>query len=128
MYILNLEDNVFKHNDIFKAISTCGCGKPDIEWVRNLEEGLERIQEQIAQKKPYDLIITDMWYPKRAGGSDHDSGEELIKTVQDNGWNIPIILCSSVNYRFPGILGAVHYSKNEDWEQELVALIKQLCQ
>lgn len=69
---------------------------------------------QYSWVKPYDLIITDMWYPEKPGGRDTDSGEALIKEVKERGWGIPIILCSSVNYHFPGILGSVHYSENED--------------
>lgn len=126
MYILNLEDNVFKHHDICKAVERGSFANLKIECVGNLADGLSKIEEAINQEKPYDLIITDMWYPEKPGGSDNDSGEALIKVVKERGWDIPIILCSSVNYRFPGILGSVHYSENEDWESEIVKLIKKL--
>ena len=67
-----------------------------------------------------------MWYPEYSGGQEAESGEKLINTVKENRWNIPIILCSSVNYRFPEILGSVHYSENEDWENILIQLVKQI--
>lgn len=126
MYILNLEDNVFKHHDICKAVERGYFANLKIDCVGNLADGLSKIEEAINQEKPYDLIITDMWYPEKPGGSDNDSGDALIKEVKERGWDIPIILCSSVNYRFPGILGSVHYSENEDWESEIVKLIKKL--
>lgn len=126
MRILNLEDNVFKHHDICKAIERGSFANLKIDCVGNLADGISKIEEAIDQEKPYDLIITDMWYPEKPGGSDNDSGEVLIKEVKEKGWDIPIILCSSVNYRFPGIFGSVHYSENEDWETELVKLIKKL--
>lgn len=124
MYILNLEDNIYKHYDICKALRNGGLGKIDIECVGNLEDGIRRIKEQIDLAKPYDLIITDMWYPERPGEKDTESGEILIKKVKDNGWDIPIILCSSVMYRYKEILGSVHYSEKEDWENELTEMIK----
>lgn len=123
MYILNLEDDVYKHHAICKALRNGGLGILKIDCARSLEEGLELIRDN-QQNQPYDLIITDMWYPEKAGGECIDSGEKLIKTVNDNEWNIPIILCSSVSYRYSGILGVVHYSEKEDWEKELVMLIK----
>lgn len=50
----------------------------------------------------------------------------MIKEVRERGWDVPIILCSSVNYCYPGILGSIHYSEKEDWETELVKLIRKL--
>ena len=126
MRVLNLEDNVYKHNDICKVLNNGEFGEVNIECARNLEEGLEKIEEQNSKEASYDLIITDMWYPQKAHEEDTNSGEILINKAIDRGWNIPIILCSSVRYRIPGILGSVHYSKNEDWENELVTLIKKL--
>ena len=124
MYILNLEDNVYKHSDIKTALKSAGISNLEIDFVRNLEDGLWKIEEQSKANKAYDLIITDMWYPKEAGGEDEASGELLIARVREEKLNIPIILCSSVRYDFPGIVGTVHYGPNGDWESELVRLVK----
>ena len=32
--------------------------------------------------------------------------------------DIPVILCSSINYRIPKILGTVHYANHTDWEND----------
>ena len=92
-----------KHHDICKAVERGSLANLKIDCVGNLADGISKIEEAINQEKPYDLIITDMWYPAKPGGSDNDSGEALIKEVKERGWDIPIILCSSVNYRFPGV-------------------------
>lgn len=126
MYILNLEDNVFKHHDICKAIERGSFQNLRIDHVGNLKDGIERIKEQNEIEKPYDLIITDMWYPEMSGGGDSASGEKLIQIVNEQGLDIPVILCSSVKYRFPQILGSVHYAENEEWETEIIDLIKKL--
>ena len=126
MFVLNIEDDVYKHHDICKALRNGGLSELRIELEGNLSDGIKKIREQNALGKPYDLIITDMWYPEYSGGQEAESGEKLINVVKENGWNIPIILCSSVNYRFSDILGSVHYSENEDWENILIQLVKQI--
>ena len=126
MFVLNIEDDIYKHHDICKALRNDGLSELRIDLEGNLSDGIKKIREQNALGKPYDLIITDMWYPEYSGGQEAESGEKLINTVKENRWNIPIILCSSVNYRFPEILGSVHYSENEDWENILIQLVKQI--
>ena len=126
MYILNLEDDVCKHHKICTALKNGGLGIVTIARAKNLEDGIELIKTKNQQNQPYDLIITDMWYPEKDGGEEIKSGEKLIQTVKDNGWNIPIILCSSVSYRIPEILGVVHYSENGKWETSMTSLIKNL--
>lgn len=127
MYVLNLEDNAFKQSAIEAAVKGAGPKDLRIDCVDNLEDGLKMIREHKESGDPYDLIITDMWYPEYSCGSDSKSGEKLIETVKNNGWNIPVILCSSQNYKYPGILGSVHYTENGDWEYEMAQLVKQLC-
>lgn len=126
MNILHIEDDICKHYNICKVIERGVGAALRIDCVGNLVEGLEKIEESIEQGNPYDVIITDMWYPKKAGGKEEESGEELIRVAKEKSWNIPIILCSSLNYHFPEILGSVHYSKKEDWESKIVDLIKRI--
>ena len=65
MRVLNIEDDTFKHNDICKALS--GCGIKDVEWSNNLADGWKEIKNSIDSNNPYDLIITDMYYPGEPG-------------------------------------------------------------
>ena len=95
MRVLNIEDDTFKHNDICKALS--GCGIKDIEWSNNLAEGWKQIKNSIDSNNPYDLIITDMYYPGEPGGREEQSGDVLIDRVIKNKITIPVILCSSVS-------------------------------
>ncbi len=126
MHILNIEDDVFKHHDICEALKRGGFADLRIDCKGNLVDAIEQIEEHNNAGKPYDLIITDMWYPESAGGREVESGEKLINISKEKGWNIPIILCSSVNYAYPGILGSVYYSENEDWENKIVRLAKKV--
>lgn len=126
MLILNIEDDVFKHHNIRKALKSGGFADLHIDCKGNLKDGIEIIEESIKKGKPYDLIITDMWYPEASGGREVKAGEKFIQTARENEWNIPIILCSSVDYDFTGILGSVYYSEHEDWENKLVHLTKRV--
>lgn len=125
MFILNIEDDIYKHHDICTALKRGGFSSLQIDCEENLEGGMNRIKKQIESGKPYDLIITDMWYPECPGGMEKESGVKLIHAAKENRWDIPIILCSSVCYRTSCILGCVHYSENEDWESEIIRLAKQ---
>ena len=78
MLVLNNEDDAFKHYNICKALRSGGLSDLHIECKSNLEAGIEKIEEQNELGKPYDLIITDMWYPQSNGGREAGSGERLI--------------------------------------------------
>lgn len=122
MRVINVEDDVIKHSDICKVLR--GIGITEIDWARSLEEALNMISNGLSHdEEKYDLIISDMWYPEENGGKDIEAGDLLIEEVAKNGWNIPIVICSSVNYRIMEILGTVYYSDNSDWELDLIQLI-----
>ncbi len=124
MHILIVEDNALKYHGICTAIADAGYRAAAIERAETLEEGLEKIDSTMGGAYPYDLIITDMWYPKQSGGAEVESGDLLIKSVKEKYPDVPIILCSSARYAYAGILGVVHYSKNEVWERKLAELLE----
>lgn len=126
MHILIVEDSAFKYKDICNAITDAGYRGAAIEHAEYLEDAFKKIEKNPETKYPYDLIITDMWYPIEKGGYEVESGDVLIKTMKEKGIDIPIILCSSARYAYPGILGTVHYSKNEVWEMKLAALLTEV--
>ncbi len=126
MRILNIEDDVFKHDDIKRKLKD-EFMSVNMDHVNNLDSGLEKIKSSIENNTPYDLIISDMIYPVRPGERPEHCGEMLIDKLKEMDINVPVILCSSDDYhQFPGILGAVHYSPNKDWERELISLIRSL--
>ena len=126
MRILIFEDTAAKYGDVSKAIRQGGFAHVEIERATNLEDGIRRVREQNEKQEPYNLIITDMWYPKCQGAADEESGDALIQLSHAENWNIPVILCSNIRYRYADILGVVHYSATGDWESKLIALIRQI--
>ena len=126
MRVINFEDNAVKHIAICKILNSCGVTQEDIVWVRNLEAGINMVEESIETGNLFDLIITDMWYPAKEFGGDNESGDALIEKSKAEKWNIPIILLSTIKYYYPEILGALQYSELENWEHELESLIKSI--
>lgn len=126
MTILNIEDSIYKHHDICKALKTNGFSKATILHETNLMDALACIEESKKSTEKIDLIITDMFYPREAGGDDNPSGDELIEIAKEKGWWIPIIVCSSVQFRHLQVEGCVKYSNNDNWEKELIDLVKQV--
>lgn len=124
MNILNIEDDAFKHHDICKVVNENG--SHNIDWVMYLDEAISKIESQIILGKPYNLIITDMYYPASKGGAEEQSGEILIKKAKEIQPAIPIIICSSCIYNNADAFGTIYYSEREDWELKLSNLIAKI--
>lgn len=124
MRALNLEDNAIKHSKIKRCLNECGYR--DVDWVRNLEDGLKSIEAAIESGAGYDVIITDMWYPSQPGGEDHDSGADLIAELSEREIKVPVIICSTIQYRFDEIVGAIKCKDSLDWETELKQMLRTL--
>ncbi len=121
--ILNLEDNAIKSSKIARVAKSICPAK--IDWVRNLEDGLELI-DQAGEDGNYDVIISDMRYPLYAGGDDYDSGDELVKELEKRNSTIPVVICSTIKYDYSGtdnVIGAVQYQENGDWDIELETIL-----
>lgn len=105
-----VDDDVFKGNDIRKVLEFNGIR--NIITLRNQEKLWEQIYHG---EDKIDLIVTDMQYPLEAGEAvDEDAGFKLIERMKKEKINIPVIVCSSLNYCIPDILGSVWYNELND--------------
>ena len=58
------------------------------------------------------MIVTDMQYPLEVGEAvDEEAGLKLIERMKKEKIDIPVIVCSSLNYSIPDILGNVWYNE-----------------
>lgn len=116
------DDDVFKGIDIRKALEFNGIS--NIMTVRNQE----KLWEQIYQGEgKIDLIVTDMQYPLEAGEViDEEAGFKLIERMKKEKIDIPVIVCSSLNYSIPNILGSVWYNKLNDLNSNFKELLSKL--
>lgn len=105
-----VDDDAFKGADICKALEFNGIRSVMI--VRNQEKLWEQIYHG---EDTIDLIVTDMQYPLGAGEAvDEEAGFKLIKRMEKEKIDIPVIVCSSLNYSIPNILGIVWYNRLND--------------
>lgn len=104
------DDDVFKATDIRKALKSNGVR--NIMTVRDQEKLWEQIYHG---EDKINLIVSDMQYPLEAGKAvDEDAGFKLIERMKKEKIHIPVIVCSSLNYRIPDILGSVWYNELND--------------
>lgn len=104
------DDDVFKATDIRKALKSNGVR--NIMTVRDQAKLWEQIYHG---EDKINLIVTDMQYPLEAGKAvDEDAGFKLIERMKKEKIDIPVIVCSFLNYRIPDILGSVWYNELND--------------
>ena len=108
--VIIADDDVFKAADIRKALEFNGVR--NIMTVRNQEKLWEQIYHS---EDKIDLIVTDMQYPLESGEAvDEEAGLKLIERMEKEKIDIPVIVCSSLNYSIPDILGSVWYNELND--------------
>lgn len=114
--ILNIEDNVYKHVDIKRAMERI-CPTAKIDRQITGEEGIFAIEAAQASGHPYDLLILDMHFSIN-GESRLNAGEIVLEQLSQKGIELPIIICSSQNWKLPGTLGTAFYNDMHDLESD----------
>lgn len=123
--ILNIEDDIFKHNDIRKALERCGSYVVDL--CDNMEDGLKCIEQAIDKGEPYGLIITDMHYPLSKGAAaDVNAGVRFINELKKRKINVPVIVCSSIRLTIPEAVGCVWYNPSRDLDDDFKELLEKI--
>lgn len=116
------DDDVMKGADIRKALEFNGVR--NIMTVRNQEKLWEQIYHG---EDKIDLIVTDMQYPLEAGEAvDEEAGLKLIERMKKEKIDIPVIVCSSLNYSIPDILGSVWYNALNDLDSNFKEVLSRL--
>lgn len=125
--VLNIEDLPSKHVAVRRALERCGV--PYIDHAETAVDGLDMIEAAIAEGKPYDLIVTDMYFPMTKGGMEVQAGMYVIEELEARGIDVPIIVCSSARMVIPEIVGCIHYSMRNDLDadmREMIDIIKNM--
>ncbi|WP_083655219.1 response regulator [Roseburia sp. 499] len=123
--VLVIDDDVFKANDIRKALAFSGI--TNILTVNNQEDAWKEIYKSENMEAKIDLIVTDMCYPLSRGNSiDEEAGFKLIERLNKEKIEIPVIVCSSIKYNVPEILGSVWYNKSRDLEFDFRDVLNRL--
>ena len=119
--VLNIEDFPSKHVDVRRALERCGV--PYIDHAETAVDGLDMIEAAIAEGKPYDLIVSDMYFPMTRGGMEVQAGMYVIEELQARGIDVPVIVCSSARMVIPEIVGCIHYSPRNDLDSDMREMV-----
>ena len=114
--VINIEDNVYKHMAIKRALNYCGI--MDVDDATNGDDGIVKIEAAIAEGNPYDLLITDMHFPIH-GEENVKAGELVMEELRNRSIDIPVVVCSSQPYRIPGAAHNIFYnerSRDINWD------------
>lgn len=120
--VLNIEDLATKHVAVRRALERCGV--PYIDHVDNAVDGLDMIEAAILAGKPYDVIVSDMYFPMTKGGMEVQAGMYVIEELFARGIKVPIIVCSSARMVIPEIVGCIHYSPRNDLDTDMREMIE----
>ena len=120
--VLNFEDLPTKHVAVRRALERCGV--PYIDHVENAVDGLDMVEAAIAEGKPYDLIVSDMYFPMTKGGMEVQAGMYVIDELKARGIDVPVIVCSSARMVIPEIVGCIHYSSRNDLDADMREMIE----
>ena len=72
-----------------------------------------------------DLLISDMHFDFY-GTDDREAGEKTLNLIRERGYTIPVIFCSSQNWKIPGSIGNIFYNPRRDWEIEADELFRKI--
>lgn len=122
---LILDDDVYKTIAIKRALESCGIR--DIKTVSNQKSGMKYLYQCKEEDIQVDLIVTDMHYPLAPGErADEEAGFKLVKRLKEEGINIPVIICSSLNFKSEEVLGTVWYNEMRDLNRDFKEVLEKL--
>ena len=121
--VINIEDDAIKHTAIRRALKSNGISH--VERARDAEEGLDMLDNAIEKGEPYDILVLDMQFPVK-GAYNKEAGRYIIKELKRKNINIPIVICSSINYNIPDVVACIFYNKSRNLNWDIKEMIKKL--
>lgn len=107
--VLNLEDTMSKHAAVLRSLNKCGI--QNVDHAATAMEGLAMMEASIEEGVPYDVIVSDMYFPIFPRERITDAGNYVIEELRNRGIDVPIIVCSSCRLHIPEIVGCIHYNE-----------------
>lgn len=121
--VIYVEDTIEKYMSVHRFLDKQGV--TEIEWANNAEEVINKIKEAEDNNAQYDLLLSDMHF-NYYGKDDTHAGEKVMNNLREMNINIPVVFCSSQNWKIPGSLGNIFYNPRRDWEDEAEELFREL--
>ena len=123
--VLNIEDTAAKHAAIYRALERCGISC--IHRADNANDGLDMIEAAIAEGNPYDVVVSDWFFPMSKGGMEVQAGKYVIDELLAREIKVPVIVCSSASIPVQtGTVGSIQYNDKHDLNADMRELIEQI--
>ena len=119
--VLCIEDSIEKYMDVFRFLRNQNVKR--IEWATDAETAMNILSDSM-NTEPFDLILSDMHF-NYYGKEDQNAWFicPKCKNSIEQGYHIPIVFCSSQNWKIEGTLGSILYNPNRNWEMVAEQLI-----
>lgn len=121
--ILFIEDTTEKYMEVYRFLRRQGY--TEIDWVRNAQKAIEAVEKAKPSNETYSLVLSDMHF-EFYGQDDHEAGIKTMNLFREKGYNIPVVFCSSQNWKIPGTIGNIFYNPRRDWEREAEELFRKM--
>lgn len=121
--VLNIEDDIFKHIAIKRALEFCGIHR--VDHATNSDEGLRMLDASLGNE-PYDLLVLDMQFPVSGKYHGEEAGIYVMEQLKKKLIDIPIIICSSLRLRIEGAVDCLFYNKSRDLNMDMRNALKQI--
>lgn len=114
--VLNIEDTMSKHVAVRRSLGKCGIPDNCIDHAVTAMEGLAMIDVAIEEGNPYSVLVLDMFFPIFPKERMTEAGMYVLKELREKEIAIPVIVCSSVQYCLPNVVGCIRYN---EWRGDL---------
>lgn len=122
--VINFEDTMSKHVAVCPSLNKCGI--TEIDHATTAMEGLAMMDVALEEGRPYDLVVSDMYFQIFPRERVTDAGMYVIEELKNRNIDVPIIVCSSCRLYIPEIVGCIYYRYGEDIYEEMRTLIEKI--
>lgn len=60
------------------------------------------------------------------GQDDREAGQKTLKQIREMGCDVPVVVCSSQNWKIPETAGTIFYNPRRNWEREADEVLKKV--
>ena len=93
--ILIVDDHVTTNSGVLEVLEHLNI--ENVIKSQYCDDALLKIKRAILDQDPYDLLITDLHFKKDHRQEQLTSGDDLIKAIRTNDYNLPIIVFSGIS-------------------------------
>lgn len=113
--VLHLDSDGYRHKMVKHALK--GCGAVIVDYVRDMDGAVERLEAAAQQGTPYDLIVME---PEKRYWDSFDAGNYtgLLRQLEEHQIMVPVLICGMFDLYVRSETGVVWYIRDRDMTQD----------